>query len=388
MLSPKTPILHLYRHLLREASYLPPVCQPYATKRIKSQFDTHRYERPNDPLVKHHIKKAHHDLRFLRAANHGHMDNMYRVLLLTFGRTGKRRRELVNQLVKKELPSDTAELAKQMEETSITPRAPITPETESKTPPAGSTARTYTPLPPDFLDEWDLQKLEAFVKSQISASPEHSPRPTLKRKNANPMKDIPSENIFGRPLAKKLHRSKLRKAWVKIINRVLPPIPKQEWETLRSLALGEADKSLWVMPARRPMGTASLQDNDNASAGEQNIWDWKSYATKPTRLVERNKSRFEQLRSGERGDGPYDRGPIGAHTFTTRSWKRMYIKIWEQTATMEKQLKESGQVRWNVQWGRVSEADAPLPTDAQLEFFTDTSNGVSGKMKPRRRTRN
>ncbi|KAK2069947.1 hypothetical protein P8C59_004487 [Phyllachora maydis] len=113
--------IHLYRHLLREATYLPPPARPYIFGRIREQFHRHRRYRPPPPpppadahhhnsknparrpqpgpTTPRHLRQARHALRHLRAANAGDLRRMRHVLQLVFGAVGPRRRELVAELV-------------------------------------------------------------------------------------------------------------------------------------------------------------------------------------------------------------------------------------------------------------------------------------------------
>lgn len=91
-------LLHLYRHVLREVTYLPPFCRSWVRDTVQAKFRDHR--RPS-------VKRAHHALRFLRSANSGHYDRMRHLFYLATGRKGKRYRELSRTNLAKEPPPNS-----------------------------------------------------------------------------------------------------------------------------------------------------------------------------------------------------------------------------------------------------------------------------------------
>ncbi|KAI3396648.1 hypothetical protein diail_11825 [Diaporthe ilicicola] len=365
-LAPAAPVLHIYRDLLRQASYLPPICQPYIRQQIVSRFRRHAFDQPASPQTRRRVRRARHDLRYLHGANNGLVDNLLRILLLVFGRAGSRRRLLVHALLRPDPPADSAQL-----EAAIAHDA---------------AARTYTAKdgslaqrPPDWLDKWDTHKLRALASSQARRGPAHSPRPDIKPNQTDPATRLPKCNIWERPLPAKLARSKLRKEYVRLINRVLPPLPASDWHTLRALALGHADSSaLCQMPTRRPPAT-HRQGGQCASTQ----WRWHAYATEPVRSVDRASSRAQRGRTGQQAPGPHGQGAaIGLHRYTPRLLRRLFAKIWEMTPTMEAIPGAEG--KWNIVWGRVAK-DVPVAAAAHAGFFEgDPELNRTGKKRAKR----
>lgn len=348
-------VREIYRQLLREASYLPPLCQPYAKDRIRTRFRKHVYDDPNAPETKTRISRAQHDLRSLWAANHGVVDSMFRILMMAYGRVGQRRRELIKTFLRPEPPTDSDELAKQIEEQ----RQDACTNTKKR--------------PSDWLDQWDTEKLGVLAASQAKQS-FWSPKTELKNKKLNPAETIPEQNVWGRPLPAKLQRSKTRKFYKTMINKIMPPVGRDEWETLRLLATGKADRSLWQMPARRPPARSQEVEDDDKT------WDWKAYATQAVRHIERGSSRSQKARTGEEGEAPYGLGsPLGLHNYNReRLWKRMYAKIWAMTPVMEKASDtKSG---WRIQWGKILR-EIPVATP-EMETFVE---GAEAAGNPRMR---
>ncbi|KUI61589.1 hypothetical protein VP1G_08762 [Cytospora mali] len=363
------PTLHIYRHLLREVSYLPPICRPYVAKQIRSRFQKHKYDDAHNPETKHRVRRARHDLRFIWAANNGLLNNMHRILLHVFGRTGKRRSELIHGLVRKEPPSDSDELERALNN-----------EREARTYEARD--GTLKEREPDWLDKWDTQKIQAFASSQGRKNPPLSPRPQIKSKQVDPASRLPEENIWGRPLAATLARSKLRKEYKALVNRILPPVARTEWDMLRALATGQADKGLWEMPPRRPR--AILPDGEHDDGKKTKDWDWQAYATTPVRSIERGRSRSQRARTGEEVDGFYEQGsPRGVHRYTPRLWRRLFAKIWETTPTIEEKPGKGG--KSDIVWGQMTK-DVPVAVAAHAVFFEGAPevSKTSGKKRGRK----
>lgn len=333
--------LHLYRHLLRESSYLPPVCRPFITERINTRFHKHR----RDPDPTERLRQASHGLRYLRAANAGDMTRMRRILLLTFGRTGPRRRELLDRLVRKEPPTDSAALEQMM-------HAEASDE------------------PDDWLAKWDVEKVEAFLKSQAHAGLHNSPRPLLKGSQLDLAEKIPSENAFGLPLHPRLARNKLKKAWKRVIDRALPPLTQGQWELLRDLATGELKGPEWAVPRRRPVA-GRPKGKAAVIPREEQAWNWAPYTTSPVRHVERKNSwRMKLIAGTPDADGPLPgMQPAKLHNYTDRFWRRLYTQVWKLSAIMEKKPGGKG---WAVKWGRIPPRLSP-PAAVHGEFF----HGVS-----------
>jgi hypothetical protein len=365
VLSPADPTLHIYRGLLREASYLPPICQPYIRQQIVSRFRRHAADQPICPQTRRRIRRAHHDLRFLYAANNGLVDNLYRVLLLVFGRIGSRRRLLIHELLRQDPPVDSEQL-----------EAAIARDTHARSYTAkdGSLAQRH----PDWLDKWDTEKLRTLATSQARRGPAHSPRPDIRASQTNPAARLPATNIWGRPLPAVLARSKLRKEYVRLINRILPPLPSSDWQTLRALALGHADSSaLCQMPPRRSHPAPLLGDHDASTR-----WCWHAYATQPVRAVERASSRSQRGRNGYPVPGPHGQdAAIGLHKYTPRLMRRLFAKVWEMTPTMEARPGAEGE--WDITWGKVPK-DVPVAAAAHGSFFEGIPKATTiGKDKGR-----
>lgn len=160
-------------------------------------------------------------MSLLSRANQGYLKPLDRLLLLSYGRIGKRRRELVTTFVA------------EMGEEGTGP----TPDFHSETFTAPS-------------------QLIALVKSQMRqpAIRDSAIRFTLKQFSP----PIPEEDQWGRPLAVR-RKVNIRKRWyARVLDTMLPFLPEQDLGILHGLISGEEE---WRPPKRRAkvLSQASVQ---------------------------------------------------------------------------------------------------------------------------------
>ncbi len=351
--------LHLYRHLLREASYLPPLARPFVDNQIKHGFARHRKD--GGQRCQKHIRQGHHDLRMLRAANAGDLARMRRVMLEAFGRTGRRRRDLMSDLLHREAPANLAEHERYAAEIS-----PVT-----------SGDREL-----DWLDTRDLDKLRTLARSQVQAGLVGSPKPDITAQQTSPDKTIPVKNSWGRPLPRKPYRTKLKNGWKAVADKCMPPLPKAEWETLAAIAQGTMHGQ-WLPPPRRALGRLVSE-----AAREATGWNWQSYAVKPVVAVDRPARRRSKLLTGAVDDNTPggDPEPVGCHKYTARTWRRLLRDIWTLSSTMEEKVGEKAAGRrWNIAWGKTVFHPAPAAAGA-MEFLKDFPEVENTEGRGKRRT--
>ncbi|KAK0736302.1 hypothetical protein B0T21DRAFT_383876 [Apiosordaria backusii] len=338
---PPTTTLGLYRHLLRESSYLPSLARPHVDQQIKDRFRRHRGDKPDDERLPKRIKEAHHELRVFRAANAGDMTRMRGILLKAFGRTGSRRRELFSRLIRRPPPVTTEDLEAQI-----------------------SSARSWNfDRPFDWLDGWDTETLMSFAKAQAKASFSGSPRgPLLHKHLTPPEREVPRENAAGRPFPDKVIRTKIKKIYAELADR----------------------EAGWYVPSRRPLARSLVVDDENK--GEE--WKWQLYATKPVALVDISQSKKRQLLTGASDENtPYGNAqPLKRHVYTARFWRRLIKSIWLLTATRTEDPEKGG---YRVKWARAP-FQAPTVAASGSEFFESLpadaeDHGKMGKKKKGRK---
>ncbi|KAI9777184.1 MAG: hypothetical protein M1839_009027 [Geoglossum umbratile] len=205
--------IHLLRALLRQCRYLPdPHARTYIARQITSRYRV--YHPPKSPFnysptpperQKKLLRNARKALSTLTRANDGVIKSLMKILYHTYGRTGKRRRQLLDAVRLSNPPVNDEELA-------------LLISKEKQEEPTMSA------------------KLEALVMSQLKSHPTNSARTALKKLKPN----IPEKNIWLRPTpAKRVRNLKWRFHRDHILARVLPPLPEAEWVRLGELASGK-----------------------------------------------------------------------------------------------------------------------------------------------------
>lgn len=369
------PPLHLYRRLLREATYLPNPCAPYIRQQITTRFKKHKHDDPKILMTKQRLRAAHTHLRSLRAANAGVLDHMTHILHLTLGRCGRRRRVLMVQQFRTNVQPDKNDTRPGFDR-----GMPVALQRQ--------TLHGGQPIPEDWLDHWDIPKLAALMLSQHRHKFANLKPDLTARQLKITEEQIPPENALGRPFGAKAARSRLRKYYKKVIDKLSAPLPLEEWEALRKLAKGEDGP--WgengPPPRRKRCGGAETMTTTTTVKGKK-PWDWRLYAVEPVRSVERSQSRSMKARTGEQGEGPYGLGrAIGIHDYQrVRTWRRLYARIWEATPTMVPVA--SSERKWKIMWGERDRAKVPVALPAQMAFFgyeaANLDDGVPGGMKTR-----
>lgn len=236
--------IHLYRSLLREASYLPlATCRSYIKGYIKQSFQRYQPHRDparlttpdgfpqahkgNRPLTLQQqvalLKKGRSFLSILMRANQGSMKPFEKILSMTYGRTGRRRWELLDAF----------------NSPVLTTRGP---PAEEQTPGPRDAKRSPHWKPP--------AQMEALLASQ--AKQEGFIIRSSKPKVKTPFQLKPETNIWGKPLSERRKTNQLHKWYLNNTRGVLPPLPAQEYQELLSIVTG---KKLPDIPTRRPVAS-------------------------------------------------------------------------------------------------------------------------------------
>ncbi|MCJ1400347.1 hypothetical protein MMC11_003552 [Xylographa trunciseda] len=158
------------------------------------------------------LHQARHLLSTLSRANAGHLAPLSTVLAHTYGRTGRRRHELLAAATKLDVPRDQREGARQ-------PAASLTPG-ESTT-----TSTSTSALP---------RMVELLMKAQRAQRGARLSRAPMKTLRA----PVPAANSWGRAVPAGRARNIEARWRAKALRSVLPPLPRGEWERLRDLATG------------------------------------------------------------------------------------------------------------------------------------------------------
>jgi hypothetical protein len=360
-----TELRHAYRALLRAVTYLPDAparayLHSYVVQRFRSRSDKINFRsklgHSSEDLIKtcyeaKRIGKARQAARQLERAGQGSLRDLKKVLLLTYGRIGKRRRELMAELIRPDessLPPDQQALEKLIRKI-----------------PEGITPR----FSPD-------SKVLAFLRDQRA----NQPRETSKLLIRHGAPRIPEENSWGRPIPRKLQKSIVRRFWASTLGRILPPIPEHEWNRLRDLATGAAP--IEEPPPRRSGGhPRPLADGENDS-------QLLKYFATPANLHTSDLSEIKV--DPELGATcwvkPFRDVKIlraEKHTVTRRYMRRLYATIWNMTATMSR---DEATKTWIIKWGGTRSAansgQISAPNAKDMEFFEGLDEAESGTRDP------
>ncbi|KAH9210963.1 hypothetical protein DL95DRAFT_392909 [Leptodontidium sp. 2 PMI_412] len=374
---PPSEIISVYRGLLRAASYLPDsAARTYACERIKSRFRASREKsgkkprwntveaeekkEPRDFTIQR-LRKARVTRNLLEKAGNGDLEALKKVLLATYGREGERKRWLLKDLLRPDeeaLPKNASELQQLIDN------------------PGGAKSEKFVLDPKVFY----------FIRSQQ----EHQPVEVHKDKIRHLKAKIPEENIWGRPMPLKLKSSIQKKWWADVLEKILPPIPRSEWERLRDLATGVIP--LEAQPARRtpvqPNGwseektkeplqllqallkPAEFHGLDLDNPPKVLAVTKKEGSRAKEKSLKADQDKAQKLTQLDQLNPPITSTAVEDPEIRNRSLRRLYASIWSMTPTM---IYDEVSKKWSVEWGgqksRAMEGAVSKPTLAEEELF-------------------
>lgn len=292
----KTTARHLLRSLLRAASYLPDeLARTYIHGHIIQRF------RKASAITPTRLQDARNSLNTLQRATNGEINPLRSVLYMTYGRTGRRRRELVIALLRPE---------------SLPPSASL-PFAEKADDDVGTQDDDFAASRP---------MLRAFLKSQKNNNSSGWPKLALMR-HLEPQ--IPEENIWGRPLALKRQKNIKHRFWAKTLSRILPPLPEAEWDMLRDLATGVLPYK--GSPPRRARAVSTVEITDEEPPSLLSL----GYLKQPIGAAARH-DEANPLKSMNR------------HHISRRFMRRIWASVWNVTPKMTYDAETK---KWTVTWG-------------------------------------
>ncbi|CCU74666.1 unnamed protein product [Blumeria hordei] len=331
----------LFRSFLRAASYLPDnFARAYIHKhvvlRFRNSLDKQKSRANKNPecskglhittnelSINRAIAKGQKKLNVLiRAAQGGH-ECLTKVLMIVHGRIGRRKRELIKQLLEDdsdEIPGDTTAL-----------EAMLNDNRDRKFNLDGLLARP---------------KLHSFICSQ-HLNQEKDVRGTIKTTTPK----IPKENIWGRTMPLKRVESIKRCWWASTLKNILPPLPRDEFERLKGLSNGKIP--LTAIPPRRSPAKPLYRSNDKED-GLQLIQMLRA----PLRKID--ELQINSIKCTSKGlEMKHDTSVAQSQSQywlekkirCPRSMRRLYGKIWSLTSTISEDVNTG---KWIVEWGHGS----------------------------------
>lgn len=239
----KRALLRVCRALLRECTYLPDAnartyMKSYILSRYKKYQDKPGSTNRTQPSTScGRLNSAKHDarraLKWLRLANSGAKTQLSKVLSMTYGRSGKRRYELLATLNKDAMVDLDQDPVVRIIRDRHLPEALI-PQTPRMT---------------------DAQKalFKAGRDNKAFSGISNYPKPV-------PL--IPETNIWHRSLPVKRFKNRAHTWRKKVLSSLSAPLPRSEWLGLHASVMGLDDYG--KQPTRRRMGT-SIEDESDAS---------------------------------------------------------------------------------------------------------------------------
>ena len=306
-------VLHLFRALLREASYLPdPAARRFFHNHIIRRFraDCPRKKSLNSLLKndnianeekvsrrsRAHLAEARQNLTLLTNANRGSPTHLQKILEMAYGRRGKRKHELLKEVLPDNvIPADETAVQRLAGVVDVDRASPVAKE-------------------PRLSD-----KLLALVKSQKAQKDQLFSKPNVK----STQPDIPETNSWGRPFPRCRAKNLMKRWYSQTLDRLVPPLPVQEWNRLRDLATGKYPSGMPPKRRIRAPGWFELDDKE------------------------------------------YEYPKRGWHHLTPRYLRRAWTNVFQQCPLMEW---DSAHSRWLVTWGRVER-----PTGLSVSADTDKS---------------
>ena len=322
------PTLHLFRSLLRAATYLP----DSAARSYFRTYIIHRF-RETSTVTPERLRKGRQSLHILERAGHGEEDPLKKVIFMTYGRAGKRRRELITELQKVDEDQLSAD--------SDTLMTLIKKIQDGK---AAVTKKQNV-------------KMMALILSHSMNHSEENPKALIRHLAPK----IPATNIWGIPMPLNRRKSALKEWWAETLSRILPPLPAHEWNRLRDLATGQI-----VFEGCPPRRSRSLSTSDDIQ-GPSDL----DYFTKPISKVHECDS-VKRVQSWQR------------HTITAAYMRRLWSLVWRITPLM---VKDEERGRWLVKWGQsrsnVEKGKISVAMKSDLELFENASS-YSANRRPRK----
>ena len=339
----RTASRHVLRGILRECTYLPDqfaaswIRQHALSRfrtyeaRIKGRAGVEAYEKRLETIR----RKSRQAMYQLQRANEGDRKMLMKALSMAYGRTGKRRRELLQPLISiqghtvEEIASAEENAAKLLEASthpSTSAHQPATSAPISEKKPVKE--RAIGPVKAQvraYINDLPAQ-LRALVQSQITASP-----PTIARRNPRRLNvEIPELNTWMKPMPDVRVKNKLSDWYASLLSTVQPPLPDKEWDQLRALALG-ITRAQPRIPRRKNL-------------------------TPPPSVLEMVVTR------GKLPDNLFRKDY--AHNINPRYMQRLWAEVFSQCSLMKY---DSANDNWNVIWGH------HVLNDSKLERKSDAA---------------
>jgi hypothetical protein len=358
---------HLLRSLLREATYIPDAhARQYFRRYIANRFKAYQPAQNATASVDVHAldkyrhrafqkrkasviiertratqQKAQKGLSYLRRANQGELPCLRKILLFAYGRMGRRRYELLADLLKPEVAGNgNAEFVSSQE----------TPTPLQQLYYSDKRFLSFFDAPKmKTKDEFTIEisdrypRLKTVVKSQVQAGI------AIGRDLKRPHLLTPIRNVWERPMPIKRARNNVKRWYAETMTRLLPPLPNDEYDKLQAFIAGEK----WIEFAKPRTRAVELcfQPSDDDALSKA--------------LIEEGLA----LDKPSKADRPS--GIQRPHNITTRFMRRLYAKVLALSCKLEWNEERK---KWFAVWGNkaIKHRRYTTPVDETLFAGVDT----------------
>jgi hypothetical protein len=364
--------LHLLRALLREASYLPDAhARTYFRRYIVNRFRAYQpKQNANNTIDARAVEKYRHrsfrrrheaiinertremqrrgqrGLNYLRRAVLGEVPCLYKVLMFTYGRMGRRKYFLLDDLLRVDEnatkdtgPAPLQKLYHDKRRSLVFFDAPTTKGADHII----------------AISKQRYSRLEAVVSSQCQRAI------GLNGIIRKPHLKTPIKNIWQRPMPIKRARNNVTRWYAETMTRLLPPLPSEEWDSIQAMA-GGTNRISFARP--RTPAVKLVSDPMSFEAQFSKRLDEALALNKP--------SKADQLVDTNR------RSAINA-----RQMRRIYSKILVYCSKLDWDEERN---KWKVSWGkglsRINQRIYSMPVDDALFSNVDEEGKLIREKRP------
>ncbi|KAF2676897.1 hypothetical protein K458DRAFT_424385 [Lentithecium fluviatile CBS 122367] len=344
--------VRLLRALLREASYLPDAnARDFFRRYIVNRFRAYQprrnatgttdakavekyrhrsFRRREDGIIIERTRamqrKGQLGLNYLRRAAMGEAPCLQKILLFTYGRMGRRKYSLLEDLLR---PDEPEEGPAPLQKLYYSNQRFLSFFDAPK--PKGSNFII------DISDRYS--RLKAVVRSQSQKGI------GLGKDIKRPHLQTPIHNIWQRPMPIKRARNNVKRWYAETMTRLLPPLPNEEWDSLQAMI----DGTKWISFVKRRTPALELHPCPTDDDDQFTLFLHKALT----------------LEKPSKADRPA--GSDRPHTINTRFMRRLYSKILVYCCKLEWNEERS---TWVVVWGRglsrINNRLYSAPTDDSL----------------------
>ncbi|KAF2762143.1 hypothetical protein EJ05DRAFT_198942 [Pseudovirgaria hyperparasitica] len=212
--------LQLYRALLREATYLPdPAARTYVHDQVVKRFRKRQCIEDVEK-ISHGLQQSRSWLSKLQRANHGDSKALGRVLMDTYGRSGARRRQLMERVINTMKLDATVDGTEEClySDRKFASRVSIKPSKKG-----------YS-----FAVSKRFPLLHALMASPMARSDDTKPVLSKAR-----IFRVPANNIWEKPIPRKRLKNLARSWDARVLSAISLPLPAEDYERLRDMASGK-----------------------------------------------------------------------------------------------------------------------------------------------------